>query len=410
MPTSRRILMIGTGGTIASEPTPSGLAPLRSDTFFRRIRHHPQLSDPLHTVPPTPSVQVGPNTRYPQLITPELDEQGSTVRYEILDLDRHMDSSEMTPAEWNTIARLVEENWERYDGFVILSGTDTLAYTASILTFLFTNAGKPIVVTGAQVPLSQPRSDGWTNILDSLFVAGILPYAGVGVVFHHQVFHGARATKTSPNLFAAFQSPCVPPLINLNVKIMWRDRPRRNTSSSPSSIIIIVTPMPPRAQAPEFGPTTHEPSLPPRTPSLPPRLVPLVTSPTVLSCSIHPGITGTLLSAQIDAVPTCRAVILSAYGSGNLPINPASGVLDALKGAVEKEILVVVISQCGIPNVYPLYTQGRTLLSIGVLPGYDLTHEAAFAKLLWLVSRKDLSFAQRQALFQSPVAGEMTLH
>lgn len=66
------------------------------------------------------------------------------------------------------------------------------AYTASILTFLFTNAGKPIVVTGAQVPLSQPRSDGWTNILDSLFVAGILPYAGVGVVFHHQVFHGAR--------------------------------------------------------------------------------------------------------------------------------------------------------------------------------------------------------------------------
>lgn len=104
----------------------------------------------------------------------------------------------------------MEENWDLYEGFVILSGTDTLvginsyaddrltacshlqAYTASILTFLFTNAGKPILLTGAQVPLSQPRSDGWTNLLDSLFVAGLVNYAGVGVVFAHQVLVGCR--------------------------------------------------------------------------------------------------------------------------------------------------------------------------------------------------------------------------
>ena len=122
-------------------------------------------------------------------------------------------------AEWNTIASLVSENWDLYEGFIILSGTDTLAYTASILTFLFTHPGKPILVTGAQIPLSQPRSDGWTNLLDSLYVAGVLNFAGVGVVFHHTVLQGCRATKASANLFNAFQTPCVPPLINLNVKI-----------------------------------------------------------------------------------------------------------------------------------------------------------------------------------------------
>lgn len=88
------------------------------------------------------------------------------------------------------------------------------------------------------------------------------------------------------------------------------------------------------------------PSLPSRSPTLPPRLIPLLTTPTVISASIHPGITGTLLSAQIDAVPTCKAVILSAYGSGNLPINEESAILPALRSAVEKEILIVVISQC----------------------------------------------------------------
>ncbi|ORX40891.1 putative asparaginase [Kockovaella imperatae] len=373
----RRLLVIGTGGTIASEPSSNGYTPLRNDHFYRRIRQHPLLSDPSGTSTPTLfsspvlPVAVGVNTRYPELITPPLGDNEERVSYEILDLDKQMDSSEMTPSEWNIIAGLVEENWTDYDGFIILSGTDTLAYTSSILSFLFTNIGKPILVTGAQIPLSQPRSDGWANLLDSIYVAGVMNFAGIGVVFHHQVFQGNRATKTSPNHFAAFQSPCVPPLVNLNVKI------------------------------------TLGGSITPRSSTLPPRLINLVTSPTVLSCSIHPGITGALLSAQIEAVPTCKAVILSAYGSGNLPISEENGALAALEAAVKRDILVVVISQCAIPNVYPLYTQGRTLLSKGVLPGHDLTHEAAFAKLLWLVSRKDLSFRQRQELFEIPIAGEM---
>lgn len=144
-----------------------------------------------------------------------------------------------------------------------------------------------------------------------------------------------RATKTSPNLFNAFSSPCVPPLINLNVKI------------SESLLLLPLASADWRARADALA--AHEPSLPPRTSALPPRILPLAVNPTVLSCSIHPGITGTLLKAQIEAVPSCRAVILSAYGSGNLPINPSSGILDALRGAVEKEILVVVISQCACP-------------------------------------------------------------
>ncbi|KAK8845631.1 hypothetical protein IAR55_006347 [Kwoniella newhampshirensis] len=376
----RKCLCIGTGGTIASEVTRGGLAPTRTDLFFRRIRSHPSLTSPSELTSssvsfdsPVQTTLVGKNTLYPTLITPDLDDDGRSVEYEILDLDRHMDSSEMTPSEWNTIASLVYENWQAYDGFVILSGTDTLAYTAAILSFLFHSAGKPIVVTGAQIPLSRPRSDGWTNLLDSLFVAGVLPYAGVGIVFNHQVLHGCRATKTSPNLFAAFTSPCVPALINLNVKI------------------------------------TSDTALPLRSSASPPPLVDLYADPTVIAVHVYPGMTGSLLEAQVASVPTCRAVILSAYGSGNLPLDEKNGLLDSLKRLVEREVLVVVISQCAIPNVYPLYTQGRTLLSIGVLPGYDLTHEAAFAKLIWLVSRPEISFQEKQELFETPVTGEMTI-
>lgn len=319
------------------------------------MRSHPQLTDPFSLAPtpspspspsssdpPTPNpiytsfsapvhpTSIGPNTLYPPLLTPSLSASSTLpnpahphahadprVSYAILDLDRHMDSSEMTPSEWNTIAGLISDLWGAYDGFVVLSGTDTLAYTASALTFLFTHPGKPILVTGAQVPLSQPRSDGWGNLLDALVVVGATDYAGVGVVFNKQVLHGARATKTSPNLFHAFSSPCLPPLISLNVKI------------------------------------STAPALPTRSAQLPPRLVLLLTSPTVLSCSVHPGLTGQLLTAQTQALPDCRAVILSAYGSGNMPLAEGNGVLEALKGLVEREVLVVVISQCQCPLPSP---------------------------------------------------------
>ncbi|KAL7420925.1 hypothetical protein Q5752_004879 [Cryptotrichosporon argae] len=380
-----RVLVLSTGGTIASEPSPQGYAPmaepLARDAFYRRIRRHPQLSSaplphphPAHgdaaedEVVKTP---VGRHLRYPALRTPELDEKGAVVEYEILDLENHMDSSEMGPGDWNKIAELVNEHWAEYEGFVVLSGTDTLAYTASVLSFLFADAGKPIIITGAQIPLREPRSDGWQNLLESLFVAGTLPFAGVGVVFFHQVLQGCRSTKSSPNLLNAFSTPCVPPLITMNVKI------------------------------------NMQPNLPGRSRARP-TVIPLIPTPTVLSCAIYPGITGAVLSAQIESMPACRAVIITAFGSGNLPVKEETGVLQALEEAVKRGVLVVVISQCHIPNIYPLYALGVKLLSIGVLPGYDMTHEAAFAKLIWLVSRTDLTFEQRQEMFVTPLVGEMS--
>jgi lysophospholipase len=220
-----RVLVLGTGGTIASERTAEGFKPLNEkkarDAFYRRIARHPQLSDAdaCGDFDNIAATKVGRNTRYPPLRTPSLDEHGNTVVYEILDLEHHMDSSEMTPKDWNIIAALLHENWDNYEGFVVLSGTDTLAYTASVLTFLFVDAGKPITVTGAQIPLREARSDGWYNLLESLIVAGCLPYAGVGVCFNHEVLQGCRATKSSPNLLHAFETPSVAPWIRLNVRI-----------------------------------------------------------------------------------------------------------------------------------------------------------------------------------------------
>ncbi|BEJ13479.1 hypothetical protein CspHIS471_0306530 [Cutaneotrichosporon sp. HIS471] len=373
-----RVLVLGTGGTIASERTAEGFKPLNEkkarDAFYRRIARHPQLSDAdaCNDFDNIPATLVGRNTRYPPLRTPALDELGNTVVYEILDLENHMDSSEMTPKDWNIIASVLHENWDAYEGFVVLSGTDTLAYTASVLTFLFVDAGKPITVTGAQIPLREARSDGWYNLLESLIVAGCLPYAGVGVCFNHEVLQGCRSNKSSPNLLHAFETPSVPSWIMLNVRI------------------------------------TALPNLAKRSANPPPPLITLQEAPSVLSCAIYPGITGNILAAQIHSMPTCKAVIISAFGSGNLPIKEESGVLQALEATVKRKILVVVVSSCHIPNIYPLYALGVRLLSIGVLPGFDMTHEAAFAKLSWLVSRPELSFEERQHVFQTPIAGEIT--
>jgi len=130
-----------------------------------------------------------------------------------------MDSSNMAPSDWVTIARDIEQNYADYDGFVILHGTDTMAYTASALSFMLQNLSKPVIVTGSQIPLAALRSDGQTNLLNSLYVAANYPIPEVGLFFNNTLYRGNRSTKADANGFNAFASPNYPSLLEAGIQI-----------------------------------------------------------------------------------------------------------------------------------------------------------------------------------------------
>ncbi|KAI5480302.1 putative Asparaginase [Pseudohyphozyma bogoriensis] len=368
-----RVLCLNSGGTISSFETANGLEPKAGNGFISLLRSSPQICDAAaeSPLPLVDAEAMKPHKVYPPVVTPLRTPEGVQVAFELLELERFIESSELRDSDMITISQIIRDHWDLFDGFVVLHGTDTLAYTASFLSFVFAGAGKPIVLTGAQIPLSRPRSDAWSNIIESLLIAGTLPYSGVGLAFNHQLLCATRAKKASPEKFSAFKTPLAPPLIEFNV----------NIEISPL--------LPPRHSKP-----------------LPPALA-LKSDLRILSVFLYPGMYGDAIQAQLDAVPECKALIVSAFGMGHLPIKEGAGVLKVLEGAIKRGVMVVLLSQCFAPNVEAAYSLGRVLEDIGVISGRDMTHEAAYTKLLWIFSQDDLDSAAKTQLFLTPVAGEM---
>jgi len=278
-----------------------------------------------------------------------------------------MDSSDMTPADWQVIAEDIRTHYDEYDGFVILHGTDTMAFTASALSFMLENLGKPVIVTGSQIPLAELRSDGQQNLLNALYVAANYPINEVGLFFNNTLFRGNRTTKAHADGFNAFASPNLSPLLEAGIHIK-----KLNTTPVPAQqgelIVHPITPQP----------------------------IGVVT--------IYPGISPDVVSNFLRQ--PVKALILRSYGVGNAPQSAA--FIAVLAEAYERGIVVVNLTQCmsGKVNMGG-YATGNALEQAGVVSGSDLTVEAALTKLHYLLSQQ-LSAEDIRMLMRRNLRGELS--
>lgn len=280
-----------------------------------------------------------------------------------------LDSSDMVPADWQLIANDVAKNYDQYDGFIILHGTDTMAYTSSALSFMLEGLQKPVIITGSQIPLAQLRSDGQANLLNALYIAANYPIPEVTLFFNNKLFRGNRARKVDADGFDAFDSPNFPHLLSAGINIEVNQRVKT---------------------------FKHE------IKDL--QVSPIVSQP-VGMMSLYPGISGSVLTNIIQQ--PVNALILLSYGVGNAPQNPS--LLGQIAHATEKGILVLNCTQCFKGRVdMSGYANGKFLEETGVVSGKDITPEAALAKLHYLLSKSELSADQRRQMLAIDLCGEMS--
>lgn len=300
---------------------------------------------------------------------PELRHE-SMPSYTIHEYDPLLDSSNMTPVEWVKIARDVEANYDRYDGFIVLHGTDTMAYTASALPFLLGNLRKPVIITGSQIPLCEIRNDARENLITSLMLAANYAIPEVCLYFGGKLLRGCRATKVSADGFAAFDSPNFPPLgtVGIDIEVNWD----------------LV-----RTQKGVRKLTVKE-----------------LKRPVVSALRLFPGISPELIRNVLR--PPLQGLVLEAYGVGNGPDQDRE-FLAALKEASDRGVVIVDCTQCleGTVDLHE-YAAGSALARAGVISGFDMTAEAALAKLYYLWGL-GYSATRVKEEMQRNLRGEMTV-
>ncbi len=337
MPMSKKSIYVAyTGGTIGMQKTANGFAPAAGF-----------LTDCVQSMP--------------EFYHEEMPE------FVIHEYSPLIDSSNMAPTDWQLIANDIKANYNKYDGFVILHGTDTMAYTASALSFMLHGLSKPVIVTGSQIPLAQLRSDGQTNLLNSLYIAANYPVAEVCLFFNNKLFRGNRSTKAHADGFDAFASPNFPILLEAGIKI----RLKAGTISQPTEQTLDVV---------------------------------TITQQPIGVVTLYPGMAVDIFKNILQQ--PVKALILQTYGVGNAPQNKA--LLDTLQQADEQGIVIVNLTQCfqGKVNMGG-YATGNALAQAGVISGGDMTVEAALAKLHFLLSIS-LTPEQIKAQMQQNMFGELT--
>lgn len=306
---------------------------------------------------------------------PELKKFGYKI--DTISFDPVIDSSDVVPSFWVRLVELINENYKKYDGFVVLHGTDTMSYTASVLSFMLEDLEKPVVLTGSQLPIGMLRTDGKENLISSIEIAAAADSNGrpmvpeVCVYFKTMLFRGNRTTKYNAENFRAFRSANYPILADVGIHIKY----------NPSVISY------PNEWGKELKINTA-----------------LDTNVAILK--IFPGIQPYVLDAVLG-VKGLRAVILETFGSGNAPTS--DWFIDRIKKAVNDGLIVMNVTQCHAGKVnMDAYATGIALKKEGVVGGFDITTESALAKLFYLLGKySDIDDVKRELV--SNLRGEISI-
>ncbi|WP_332674130.1 type I asparaginase [Aromatoleum sp.] len=312
-----------------------------------------------------------PMTGFEDVLRRLLREQVAAVLpdFDVVALPEPIDSANLQPSHWTGLARELVVRWQSYDGFVVLHGTDTMAYSASALSFMLRGADKPVIFTGAQIPLGEPDSDALGNLLGALTLAGRHGIPEICLYFSGRLLRGNRSTKLKSEAFDAFESPNYPHLADVGADIaLYAD-----ALLAPATRAFVV---------PQFD------------------------AEAVAVLPVYPGISARIVDA-ITGSPRVRGLVLRTYGVGNAP-DAQQAFMDSLARATGRGLVVLNTTQCVSGHVIQgTYATGAALDRIGVLPGGDMTLEAAFAKLHFVLATNSDADVVRRALGES-LCGEVS--